>query len=103
MFCYTFGALKPLDENAVIKGDYDKGNYENIHNIYNLYDTFSPLQYGAGEGFGMFGQMHLFVLDDRTLEECNKGNDESIFRYVYRQIYHHVTMTWRSITVMSRA
>ena len=90
VFCYTFGALKPLDENAVIKGDYDKGNYENIHNIYNLYDTFSPLQYGVGEGFGMFGQMHLFVLDDRTLEECNKGNDESIFRYVYRQIYHHV-------------
>ena len=85
VFCYTFGALKPLEENIVIKG-----NYENIHNVYNLYDTFSLLQYGAGEGFGMFGQMHLFVLDDRTLEECNKGNDESIFRYVYRQIYHHV-------------
>ena len=85
VFCYTFGALKPLDENAVIKS-----NYENIHNVYNLYDTFSPLQYGVGEGFGMFGQMHLFVLDDRTLEQRNQGNDESIFRYVYRQIYHHV-------------
>ena len=85
VFCYTFGALNPLDENAVIKSD-----YENIHNIYNLYDTFSPLQYGVGEGFGMFGQMHLFVRDNRTPEQRNQGNDESIFRYVYRQIYHHV-------------
>ena len=85
VFCYTFGALNPLDENAVIKG-----NYENIHNVYNLYDTFSPLQYGVGEGFGMFGQMHLFVRDNRTPEQRNQGNDESIFRYVYRQIYHHV-------------
>ena len=85
VFCYTFGALKPLEENIVIKG-----NYENIHNVYNLYDTFSLLQYGAGEGFGMFGQMHLFVLDNRTPEQRNQGNDESIFRYVYRQIYHHV-------------
>ena len=85
VFCYTFGALRSLDENAIIKG-----NYENIHNVYNLYDTFSYLQYGVGEGFGMFGQMHLFVLDNRTPEQRNQGNDESIFRYVYWQIYHHV-------------
>ena len=90
VFCYTFGALNPLDENAVIKGDYEKDNYDNIHNVYNLYDTCSPLQYGVGEGFGMFGQMHLFVLDNRTPEQRNQGNDESIFRYVYRQIYYHV-------------
>ena len=85
VFGYTFGALSALDENAVIKDD-----YENIHNIYNLYDTFSPLHYGVGEGFGMFGQMHLFVRDNRTPEQRNRKNDESIFRYVYRQIYHHV-------------
>ena len=40
--CYTFGAIKVLDQNSEEGYENIEDGYENIFNIYNKFDTFGP-------------------------------------------------------------
>ena len=42
IYCYTFGAIKVLDQNAEEGYENIEDGYENIYNIYNEYDSFGP-------------------------------------------------------------